>query len=45
MPKGTYKNAFLAKKMQKIMKLTKCDAVKIENNRQNSNIIKKISTI
>ena len=41
MPKGTYKNAFLAKKnAKKIMKLTNCDAVKIENNRQNSKIIR-----
>ena len=44
MPKGTYKNPFLAKKnAKKIMKLTKCDAVKIESNNKNFKIIKKIS--
>ena len=41
MPKGTYKNIYLAKKnANKIMKLTGCDAVKIESNNQNFKIIK-----
>ena len=41
MPKGTYKNKKIAKKnAKKIMKLTKCDAVKIESNNKNFDIIK-----
>ena len=41
MPKGTYKNFKSAKKNAKtIMKLTKCEAIKIESNSNNFNIIK-----
>ena len=40
MPKGSYKNKKLAKKnAKKIMKLTGCDAVKIESNKKNYNIV------
>ena len=40
MPKGTYKNISMAKQNAKlIMKATNCDAVKIESNKKNSNII------
>ncbi len=43
MPKGTYKNISLAKKnAKKIMKLTNCDAIKIENNNKNFNVISKL---
>ena len=43
MPKGSYSNKNLAKKNAKlIMKLTKCDAVKIESNSKNFNIIKEL---
>ncbi len=41
MPKGSYKNSQLAKKNAKfILKETGCDAVKIENNSSNLNIVK-----
>ena len=43
MPKGSYSNKNLAKKNAKlIMKLTKCDAVKLESNSKNFNIIKEL---
>ncbi len=43
MPKGTYSGIKLAKKNAKlIMKKTGCDAVKIESNNKNSNIIKEL---
>ncbi len=43
MPKGTYNNKKKAKKNAKlIMKLTKCDAVKLESNKKNFNIIKEL---
>ena len=41
MPKGTYKNSkFALKNAKKIIKETKCDAVKIESNSKNFDIIK-----
>ena len=41
MPKGSYRNSNLAlKNARMIMKKTKCDAVKIENNKNNYEIIK-----
>ncbi len=41
MPKGTYKNVPSAiKNAKKIIKNTQCDAVKIESNKKNFNIIK-----
>ena len=43
MPKGTYKNKKVARKNAKIIKsLTKCDAVKIESNNKNFDIIKEL---
>tara|TARA_B100001248_G_scaffold259414_1_gene245402 strand:- start:39 stop:833 length:795 start_codon:yes stop_codon:yes gene_type:complete len=40
MPKGTYQNISSAKKnAKKILKLTNCDAIKIESNKKNFNII------
>jgi len=43
MPKGTYSNIKNAKKNAKlIIKLTKCDAVKIESNNKNFNIINEL---
>ena len=46
MPKGTYSNSRIAKKNAKsIMKATKCDAVKIESNGRNFNIIKELVKI
>ncbi len=43
MPKGTYSNIKKAKKNAKlIIKLTKCDAVKIESNNKNFNIINEL---
>ncbi len=43
MPKGTYKNKKVAKKNAKLIKsLTKCDAVKIESNNKNFEIIKEL---
>tara|TARA_Y100000591_G_scaffold327587_1_gene352360 strand:+ start:5183 stop:5974 length:792 start_codon:yes stop_codon:yes gene_type:complete len=43
MPKGSYSNKKKAKKNAKlIMKLTKCDAVKLESNNKNFNIIKEL---
>ena len=43
MPKGSYLNKTVAKKNAKlIMKLTKCDAVKLESNNKNFNIIKEL---
>ena len=41
MPKGSYANVKAAKKnARKIKKITKCDAVKIESNNKNFEIIK-----
>ena len=41
MPKGTYKNSKIAlKNAKKIMVKTKCDAIKIESNSKNFDIIK-----
>ncbi len=46
MPKGSYRNSRVAKKNAKsIMRLTKCDAVKIESNGKNFNIIKELVKI
>ncbi len=43
MPKGTYTNKITAKKnAKKIMKTTNCDAVKIESNNKNYDIIKEL---
>ena len=43
MPKGTYKNVKIAKKNALLIKsLTKCDAVKIESNNKNFQIIKEL---
>ncbi len=43
MPKGTYTNVKIAKKNALLIKsLTKCDAVKIESNNNNSQIIKEL---
>ncbi len=40
MPKGSYKNKFVAKKNAKlIINKTKCDAIKIESNKKNFDII------
>ncbi len=44
MPKNTYRNSKLAlKNAKKIIKRTKCDAVKIENNSKNFSIIKTLT--
>ena len=41
MPKGSYPNSNLAKKnAKKMLKQTRCDAVKIENNSSNLNIVR-----
>jgi 3-methyl-2-oxobutanoate hydroxymethyltransferase len=43
MPNGTYRNSKKAKKNAKlIVRQTKCDAVKIESNKKNFNIIKEL---
>ena len=42
MPKGTYQNVKIAKKCLIIKNLTKCDAVKIESNNKNFQIIKEL---
>ena len=43
MPKGTYKSKKIAKKNAKhIMRLTKCDALKIESNSKNFEIISEL---
>ena len=43
MPKGSYNNKKNAKKNAKlIMKLTRCDAVKLESNNKNFDIIKNL---
>ena len=43
MPKGTYKDIKIAKKNAKlVMKLTKCDAIKIESNNKNFKIIREL---
>ncbi len=43
MPKGSYANKTSAKKnAKKIMRATRCDAVKIESNNKNYNIIKEL---
>ena len=43
MPKGTYTNKITAKKnAKKIMKTTNCDAVKIESNNKNYDILKEL---
>ena len=39
MPKGSYKIKNWQKNAKKIMKLTGCDAVKIESNKKNYNIV------
>ena len=39
MPKGSYLNKIIAKKNKFIMRSTGCDAVKIESNKKNSNIV------
>ncbi len=44
MPKGTYKNRSIAlKNAKKIIKLTRCDSIKIENNSKNFSIIKNLT--
>ena len=44
MPKGTYKNKIVATKNAKLIKkLTNCDAVKIESNNKNFEIIKELT--
>ena len=44
MPKGTYKNKTVARKNAKLIKkLTNCDAVKIESNNKNFEIIKELT--
>ena len=41
MPKGSYKNKKLAEKnVKKVMKITGCDAIKLESNKKNFTIIK-----
>ena len=40
MPKGTHKNPKTALKNAKLIKATNCDAIKIESNWKNNNIIK-----
>tara|TARA_B100000941_G_scaffold77065_1_gene52549 strand:+ start:872 stop:1636 length:765 start_codon:yes stop_codon:yes gene_type:complete len=46
MPKGTYSNSRIAiKNAKSIMKLTKCDALKIESNGRNFNIIEELVKI
>ena len=46
MPKGPYANKHIAVKNAKlIMKITKCDAVKLESNNKNFNIIKELVKI
>ena len=43
MPKGTYSNKKIAKKNARlVMRETKCDAIKLESNNNNYNIIKKL---
>ena len=43
MPKGTYENPITAlKNSKKLMKKTGCDAIKIESNKRNFDIIKKL---
>ncbi len=43
MPKGTYNNTEKAKRNAKlVMKFTKCDAIKLESNNKNFNIIKSL---
>ena len=43
MPINTYKNFKIAKKnVTEVFKQTKCDAVKLESNGKNFNIIKKL---
>tara|TARA_A100001011_G_scaffold311806_1_gene329005 strand:- start:281 stop:1054 length:774 start_codon:yes stop_codon:yes gene_type:complete len=43
MPHNTYRNVYDAKKnAKKIIKITKCDAIKIESNGKNFNIIKSL---
>ena len=45
MPKGSYRNKLIAKKNAKLIKKeTKCDAVKLENNKDNFKIIKELVT-
>ena len=46
MPKGTYSNKKIAKKNARlVMRKTKCDAVKLESNNKNFNIIKELVKI
>ena len=42
MPKGSYGSKTAKKNAKLIMKLTKCDAVKLESNNKNFNIIKEL---
>ena len=43
MPKGSYKNKKIAKKNARLIKkITKCDAVKLESNKKNFEIIKEL---
>ena len=43
MPKGSYENIKIAKKNAKLLMIkTKCDAVKIESNKKNFEIIKEL---
>ena len=39
MPKNSYNSALSAEKNAKIIKMTKCDAIKIESNKNNYKII------
>ena len=44
MPKGSYSNKKIAlQKAKKIMRLTKCDAIKLESNNKNFNIIRELT--
>ncbi len=46
LPKGTYTNERIAKKnVLKIIKQTRCDAVKLESNKKNFNIIKTLTKL
>ena len=43
MPKGSYNNSKLAEKnAKKIIRITKCDAIKLESNKKNYEIIKSL---
>ena len=46
MPKGSYSDKKTAlQKAKKIMRLTKCDAIKLESNNKNFNIIRELTKI